>query len=95
MNNAEIINTLLDTDKSAHAVTNDIGNNLFPTEFNPDFHAKKLVKIAISEIKDVEIAKKLAIKFDNEFELIDMESVLTELIGEDAWCDFADENDLA
>ncbi len=67
MNNLEIIEILLNTDKKAHAVASEIGEALFSSEFNPQFHGQKLAREAVNGVADVEQAKKLAVKFKNEY----------------------------
>ena len=89
-----IVNIFLESEFKVEKTALLIAEQFFSGETNPMFHATKAIKKEMSLITDVNIAKKLAVKFDGQHLLVDMEDVLCELIGDDAYCDFAEDNDL-
>tara|TARA_R110000822_G_scaffold147071_3_gene286129 strand:+ start:3538 stop:3861 length:324 start_codon:yes stop_codon:yes gene_type:complete len=89
-----VLKMLLETDSKASAVASIVADELFSDRINPRCHGEQAVKDAVKGIKCVETAKKLAIKFDGQFDLVDMEDILCELMGDDAYFEFVEEHDL-
>ena len=89
-----LINIFLESEFTAQKTVSIIADDAFGAEINPDYCAKREIRKQITLITDVEIAKKLAIKYDGRFDIVDVEDVLCNLMGEDAYIEFAEENNL-
>ena len=89
-----VLKMLLETDSNARGVVLIIEDEFFSGEANPEYHAEKAVKDAVKGIKCVETAKKLAIKFECQFDLVDMEDILCDLMGDDAYFEFTEKHNL-